>query len=399
MLKNIIVHVGMYKTGSTSIQEAFGSHSCNDIEYLDIPAFTEDLREFKNNHSLTLLSAFSSAFQEIREFTDLGYSNDQISALRVWARDTLTEKLSNCKSNTALISAESVLDIDAGGLIEFRNLLLEHAKTILIYAYIRPPIEFIESATSQQIKTGYALTEPHPIRYKKYFDKIENIFGEENVKYRTYKKDMLINGNVVHDFADWIGCKNKILEKRLANLSFNESPSTEALKCLYNLNTSNMPNSGNAELVRARSALLKDVSSRFPGKFQLPYSIVTKGIDIEDIDWMESRLKARFDLPNRSSLYVESLDEYMRDPAPSTEQAINEILTSINGIPMHTNSFQDSVVQLFLEALRTESGLLYDHRTFDGDGYNRLHPDVRESGIHPFGHYILWGKSEGRRLC
>ena len=75
-------------------------------------------------------------------------------------------------------------------------------------AYVRPPISYMESAFQQAVKgrgerrIGGSRFWP---RYRERFEKLDAVFGRENVRLKLFRPDVLRDGDVVLDFAHELG--------------------------------------------------------------------------------------------------------------------------------------------------------------------------------------------------
>lgn len=227
MINEIIVHVGIHKTGSSSIQEILSKTPMEDVEYLSLGS---------SNHSgffSTLLSKHPENYHAHRKN---GLNKSQARELQKSYVEKLHAVLQGVTKSKVLISAE---DLSSSGneyceLEHLKEMLLPHCSRIRLIGYVRPPAGYMQSAFQQRMKGGgqnfFDLEKVYPY-YKQSFTKMDAIFDKENVELIAFKRDSLHHRDVVQDFARRIGVgleTNQVIRT-------NESLSLEATALLYTL--------------------------------------------------------------------------------------------------------------------------------------------------------------------
>lgn len=284
MIDEIIVHVGMHKTGSSSIQETLSKVQMQAVEYLSIGP---------SNHSAFFSTLLSKHPENYHTHRKSGLSKSKVRDLQLLYVKKLHTALQNVTKKKVLISAED-LSSSSNGYSELeylKELLVSYCKRIRIVGYVRPPAGYMQSAFQQRMKGGgqnvFDLRKVYPC-YKQSFAKMDDIFGQENVELIAFKRDSLHNGDVVQDFARRIEVDldpSKIVRT-------NESLSLEATALLFvfrhfsgKLAGYKGYNSDNNRLIAALSGL---------GNQKLVFSESALSSVFEanrsDIEWMSQRL-------------------------------------------------------------------------------------------------------------
>ena len=220
----IIIHAGMHKTGSSSIQDTFAKL---DGDRVDIPPGCE----------IHCSSWFSALFTDL--VRKRGISPEEIVDTRHrLLGQTLERRRTRQTTRPLLISSERMSQYDERikkGLIAMAGYLREHSEEdVRVIAYVRPPRSFMSSMFQQRCKVGLPgnLTAPNAFwpRYRARFEEFDHIFGRENVTLKPFQRERLEGGDVVLDFAREIGVA---LDPGEVVPPANETMGLEAVALLY----------------------------------------------------------------------------------------------------------------------------------------------------------------------
>lgn len=282
-MKRCVIHFGMFKTGSSSIQESFWRQLDNaKWKYLntDVP-----------NHG-GVLSTIMQANPPARHVLRGKFDEETFARRKRNLKDLLIKELGSDVENL-LISAEW-LSSDAyrfSELLAFRDLVASHVDTITVVGYIRPPKGYMESSFQEKLKHA----NPRKLNFEEYYpnyrariEKFDKAFGPENVLLWRFDPATFPNGCVVQDFCARLGIDFPIASiKRI-----NESLSREAIAFLYTYLQygPNIPADQRIDrengLLTERLATLRGSKMRFSWQSVLP---VLKD-NRTDIGWTEKRM-------------------------------------------------------------------------------------------------------------
>ena len=393
-MKKIVLHVGMHKTGSTSIQASLAGYRDGVFEYATLPPVVKAEREHAYNHSFLINTAFDKDSKRVGMLLRVGVVANDFDRVRVQCRDALEACLRASEAEVLILSAETITNFDLESTQELGVMLRQYASDIQVYAYVRDPFDYVKAITQEAIKWGHAGDHLHPLSYRNNFDHIEDVFGAENVSYRLYRREKLLNGDVIADFASWIGLKKDPAHRLEANATL----STDAVRCIYALNNYPMFSSGSGLLQSSWRELVGVLGQLFPGRFEMPARLVAREIDVWDMAWMEARLGQSLQLPPYSEQDMEctGLKDWLGRTTPGMLTTIRRELTSRGAEVPENASLVELLFQLYLECIRSFSDRQLDYRKFSADRYLERYPDVRQAGLYPFGHYVLHGHGEGR---
>lgn len=191
--KNLYIHIGLHKTGTTSIQ--FFLHNNCDLVYKEcgkyyIPIPSDDVVPFQHRFLNKLMISDEALFL-----------------------DVFTKNLNKCDS--FIISSECFTEAKeyASQLSKLKNIF----NKIYIIIYIRRQDEWVKSLYKQSVmynhKIQFTIDEWAEIfMFKGYLyfnanflqtiDRWALLFGEENIILRSYDNGILQFGNIVGDFCD-----------------------------------------------------------------------------------------------------------------------------------------------------------------------------------------------------
>ena len=187
MIKQLVIHIGQHKTGSTSIQSAFATGKVvSPTTKLFYPG-----NNSHNNVAKTLLKA-ELAQQKAARFS------------------ALAKRFAKSNADIGIISAENFEFVRPMALLKaLKQFFPDHADTARIIAYVRPHAARLVSGFSERTKNGSfngSLADFHEwslakgtFLYHNRFDKWQSIFNGR-LALRPMVRHKLRNGYVVHDF-------------------------------------------------------------------------------------------------------------------------------------------------------------------------------------------------------
>ena len=214
-VSSCVLHVGMHKTGTSSIQASL--------------AALPDDRGYKlavlgpANASETIVSGFQRP-DDRKRATDA--AEELLNARRKRAQTRLRTFLQNNSTRNIVISAEAMVHLTGDELDELLT-FIPH-ETIKVIGYVREPRSFMSSACQERVKSGM-----HDLETARLFPHYRTLFGKfvERLPTELYHFDpaRLRNACVVQDFCARAGIDIKPDEV----VNRNEALCREAIKLLY----------------------------------------------------------------------------------------------------------------------------------------------------------------------
>lgn len=228
-----ILHVGMPKTGSTSIQESlyFG---------LEDPAFRY-LGLGRINTASYLEPLFCEFPERFWRFRAKGYSRARIDRIRRRIAERLRRALAGARrrSQTPILSAEQCWHLPQSDLERLRDFLAAEGFVAKVIVYVRPIKSYVESQFQQQVKWERRALHPLPWPTEDggggfggclaRLATLERVWGGENLVVRAFARAQLAEGCVVRDFCRTFGIG---FDPRRV-VALNESLCADAVRFLY----------------------------------------------------------------------------------------------------------------------------------------------------------------------
>ena len=213
-----ILHIGMPKTGSSSIQDTLASADLGNARYFDWRA---------PNHS-SLLAVVS---KDMSHGFSKRHSIEDLDKIIASTAQTFRDNAERDGTESFIISAERLFNSPPENLRVFKAFLDQFATSYSVIGYVREPSSFLVSAFQQNIKMGKCGLQLGKIwpDYRRRISNFDHLFGQENVTVRLFDRAALKNGDVVQDFAEFA----KIDLKPQDIVKTNESLSAEAVAFLF----------------------------------------------------------------------------------------------------------------------------------------------------------------------
>jgi hypothetical protein len=308
-----IVHVGMHKTGSTSIQNFFSKvGKIGDISYFDLG---------HPNHAERIYSMFTKNGVHI-EHRKKGWSRDRIEDFKRDTEKRIEKSIENCDSDRMLISGEGILDLERDELSDMKRYLLRNFERVRIVAYVRPPKEYMESFFQELIKLGlgeFIVGNLFP-KYRDIFEKFDRVFGEESVDLWLYDPANMVDNSVVTDFCHRIGvpCISEVSIPRN-----NPSLGMEALSILYIYRKFGPGYGVGPSVIKENLKTIEILRTIGGEKMRISSRLFEESLERhrEHIEWIESRLgiDLRY-VKDDTTRVVDREEDLLRPPREAVEK-------------------------------------------------------------------------------
>jgi len=297
-IDEIILHVGLHKTGTTSIQQTLFSDENNKLlekqNYL-YPKY------WPSNHSIPVYSIFCNHPEKYHINIKNKYSNSKIKDINERYLERLETEIVEREQSKLIISGEDISNLTFDNL----NRLKEYFTSVFVYKdkirviiYIRNPLLWSISAIQEKIKAGMhyesTLKEMENIVRKfpgNLVEKYIQVFGREAIEIYTFEEAVAHEFGPVGHFLSILGFTRGEIEK-FSMVKSNKSISLVAGDILSFINEK-MPmiKDGKLNLKRFNGDSVPIFDIRGP-KFDIPYSDKKKLLEAGQhaINWVKENL-------------------------------------------------------------------------------------------------------------
>lgn len=233
MINKIVLHVGPYKTGSTSIQSFAFNHSeilKNDFSIL-YPSFNYD-------HGPLFRNAFKKKPEDLDNNIIENRSCDDIKSQVTSYLAHMESEINESDCELLFVSGEHISDLTQVELVSLKEYLNKFTSNIEIYYFVREPLKLLLSDLQESVKTGRATLEQWSFEYilPRYYQKLkdlEAVFGQESFHVIDFETAIKYEKGLVQYFFDQVFANDFKVE---GDQKSNDSISDLSFKLLEKLN-------------------------------------------------------------------------------------------------------------------------------------------------------------------
>lgn len=192
-----VLHIGMHKTGTTTIQNFLVKNTNQVFSFFDYAPF------FEANHSVPLFSLFSNNPQNYFWHRHLGRSDQEIEDYNRSNFEILTDfLLSKNADKGTIFSGEDLIFLNEINLLVLKKFMEYFYERVNIIGYFRQPVSYFLSAFHEKVKNNYEFCQQErfslKVSYREKFEKFFNVFESNCVSLFDYGK--LEQGDIITDF-------------------------------------------------------------------------------------------------------------------------------------------------------------------------------------------------------
>ncbi|WP_108258829.1 hypothetical protein [Mangrovicoccus ximenensis] len=253
-MDEVLLHIGMHKTGTTSIQSAILGYDDGDTVQADLEI---------PNHSAPLYTAFSANRAKYHYWRSFGLGPEQIEKRRSSYLEMLDAQLARTDRRRLLISGEDISILDPADKTALVDFFAARVPKIHVLCYLRAPGSYAASAFQQRITGGMAQLPAHcSPGYRMRLEAFRTDARVTTLEVREFSRGKLAGGDAVEDFATVLGLDLA----RMARTSLNEGLGETAAKLLYHFNRVMPLSAGDRVLMQARMAMGRELAAAYPSR-------------------------------------------------------------------------------------------------------------------------------------
>ncbi|MEQ3669450.1 hypothetical protein [Pseudophaeobacter sp.] len=340
-MKEVLLHIGMHKTGTTSIQSSLRDYDDGRTRYA----------RFTNiNHSIPIITIFSKDRDNYHIWKRIGLTPAQIEKKRRAFLEDLTRDCSDESRERLVISGEGISRLEGDEREELLNFFHGYGLKVKVICFVRSPGGFIPSVFQQGIKQGAKTVHPIDLSYRRVLSTFADLLSKEDIKVVDFAKVMEAHGDSTLGFASIAGLTNVKSQRE------NEALSASAAKLIFRLNQLPLETLGSRQKVAARRSVMTALSEAYPvgdDADKLDKGIFQKLVKPKiagEIAYLKENFAITFDAPARKT-DVAAVESYLNDLSSIDTRPMRALLEG-HGITCHDTDDIDGMLRAFFQSFR-----------------------------------------------
>jgi predicted 3-demethylubiquinone-9 3-methyltransferase (glyoxalase superfamily) len=376
-MKEVILHIGLHKTGSTSIQKALKGYNKDGVKAID---FKEE------NHSIPMYTIFSENRYDYHIWRNENYCRGDIEKKKNDYLKILSSECGNDKIKTLIISGEDLSVLNNSEVKILADYLrTKNVKTTII-CYVRDPLSWIASNSQERVKAGWPLIKIDEI-FKRSIQNYMQYFGRENIQIYDFQESIKLTDSIVSHFSEILSIDIK------EPLRENESLNAVQFALMQFLNTisinTNLDKTRNIVRNKIRKLSSKLLSKNREKLDKQQFVNYISSANREECNWLKKEFGIHYQIPE--STEEKNLSDYVNKTLSNSLETINNLFDDIGISYNPLLSLHDNFLNAF-------TFLEIGNKHFDPNVYMELNSDVKAAGVNPYQHYLEFGIKEGRRI-
>jgi hypothetical protein len=300
--REILVHAGLSKTGTTSIQANCQRHRQHLLERgIVYPQFLFGDRPF-TTHSIPVTASITASPGKYGLRLGQRFPGQADSVIAA-CKEQLDNLLVASRGDVLVLSTELIAAYEEPDMRTLLEYLQPHADRVRVVAYIRSPESALESLLQERLKAGAVVDAAALVgRVRQQCQNLQQGFGDD-LELKNFHDALRHPRGLVGSFLALLGLEEGAMQG-LEWRSKNERLSMEAFRLMSAINLQFPARQQDAHQIARRPHDL-DVLGRLPGQpFQLE-GFTGSGLYrdvLEEAAWLESRLGCRFPTDPRPAL-------------------------------------------------------------------------------------------------
>lgn len=345
MVEQVVLHIGMHKTGSSSIQQSLHRYDDTDAFYATFP---------EPDHSQPIFTAFSDDYKNYHVWVNSGLSESEIDAKRQYYRSLLSEMLNRTDRRRLIVSAEDISILDPAEKSSLIDFIKGHNCEVSVVCYVREPAGYAASSFQQEVKGG--LTDVPELIYPSYIVRLGhfmNILPRDRITVRVFGRSTLVDGDVVSDFCHVVGLDKERISPVTANIGL----SLPAAKLIYLFNRQNIVDSGDVALYHARLRLIWAIQEKYFDCEKMPSKIFGAIADFSEVQFLNKNFDVGFEEKSSvvaSGFTVDDIRKMFVDLSDVDVSRLDSLLSENGVVAKNFKSIEDKIIRLYMAFVADE---------------------------------------------
>ena len=339
-MKEVIVHIGAHKTGTTTIQKSLHGYDDGRTKYARFP---------QSNHSIPMRSIFQEMFDQKYHWKQLGWTKQELEKYQRTNRNILNTALRDNKAERLIISGEDICHLSYE---EKRSMIKElHAvgAEVRIIYFTRDPNNSVVSVMQERAKGGRSVHLTVRPNFKAEVGDFLDFVPAENIHVCDFNA-VVKSHDLLEFFGNLIGIELPKIPSK------NTSLSAQGLALINIVNNLPFSTTRNPALLSARHKLVGRIMNTFSiaaGYDKIDPKIFTTLLsdDTKDqCDWLKDKFRIAYSVPiNRS--HQLSIDDYLENSLKNHDTQIAKIFRKLDLELSPQKNLQENIMNAFLDLL------------------------------------------------
>jgi hypothetical protein len=219
---DLILHFGVHKTGSSSIQDTLYALDDDSFNYIHFG---------RPNPSLQIVKGYSANWHRRKKFARHNPTEKDIHRGTTKSQEALVKAIQSAPSKKTILSSEAIAHLKPDEIQKLISDIRPYTKSIRAIGYLRPLKSYAESVFQERLKRAPLSLDEFtvPVKYRQLIEGLDDTLGHENVSVYKFDRSEFEQGCVVRDF-----CQHVEIELKSDDvISSNMSLSLQAVKLIY----------------------------------------------------------------------------------------------------------------------------------------------------------------------
>ena len=337
-MKEVVLHIGAHKTGTTSIQHALAGYNDGHTKYSSLQ---------KKNHSIPMKAIFEKDFEKTFNWNRMNWRNRrEIADYKKNKQEILHSELRDNRIERLIISGEGISKLKPD---EKFNMVQEihaaRAEVKIIY-FSREPYAWVTSMAQQNAKGGRLLNGTISTRYKEQVGPFLDFLPKENIQVLDYSS-IIKNHDLVKYFSGIMGLSLSNEQKR------NQSLSIQGLALVVILNNIPFSTKDKIELFATRRYFVDKIRKEFSvesGCEKIKNEVFHQLLSVdtqEQCNWLRENFGIQYSVKTDNVAEV-SIDDYLSTSLNGYEARIKKLLNSLGQEFNSDQTVEENMINAFL---------------------------------------------------
>lgn len=337
-MKEVVLHIGAHKTGTTSIQHALAGYDDGHTKYSSLQ---------KKNHSIPMKAIFEKDFEKNFNWNRMNWRNRrEIADYKKNKQAIFHAELRDSRIERLIISGEGICSLSYDEKFNIVNEIQGAKAQVKIIYFARDPNTLVTSMVQQRAKSGQPMRKSVGPQYKNHVGPFLDFLPKENIQVVDYSS-IIKKHDLIKYFSDIIGLSLSNTQHR------NQSLSRQGLSLVNILNNLPFSTQEKIELFIIRRHFIYRIRKEFSvesGCEKIKHEVFHQLLSIntqEQCNWLRENFEIQYSVRTDHVAEV-SIDDYLSTGLNGYEARIKKLLNSLGQEFNSDKTVEENMMNAFL---------------------------------------------------